>query len=163
MPAPKWHEPRDAGQFGAGCLSALKGDMMPGPPRSEDCLSINVWTGAQQASDRRPVMVWIYGGGFEFGSSADPTSDGSRLAAKGVVLVSFNYRLGVLGFLAHPALDREGPSGDYGLQDQLAALRWVQSNIASFGGDPHNVTVFGESAGAMRLVFSWHHRWRVGS
>ena len=95
-------------------------------------------------------MVWIHGDGFEFGSSADPSTDGTRLAAKGVVIVGFNYRVGVFGFLAHPDLDREGPSGDYGLQDQLAALRWVQDNIESFGGDPGKVTIFGESAGAHR-------------
>jgi para-nitrobenzyl esterase len=145
---PAWGEPRDASRYGARCLSAWRGDPEPGPPRSEDCLNLNVWTTARQAGEGRPVMVWVHGGGFQFGSSANPTTDGSRLAAKGVVVVSFNYRLGVLGFLAHPDLDREGPSGDYGLQDQLAALRWVKANIARFGGDPKNVTVFGESAGA---------------
>jgi para-nitrobenzyl esterase len=96
-------------------------------------------------------MVWIHGGGFEFGASANPSTDGARLAQKGVVVVSFNYRVGVLGFLAHPELDQEGPSGNYGLQDQLAALHWVQANIARFGGDPNTVTVFGESAGAHAL------------
>jgi para-nitrobenzyl esterase len=96
-------------------------------------------------------MVWIHGGGFEFGTSADPSTDGARLAQRGVVLVSCNYRVGVLGFLAHPELDREGPSGNYGLQDPLAALRWVQANIARFGEDPDNITVFGESAGAHAL------------
>jgi len=96
-------------------------------------------------------MVWLHGGGFQFGSSAEPTIDGTALAQKGVILVSLNYRLGVFGFLAHPELDKEGPSGDYGLQDQLAALRWVRENIASFGGDPQNVTLFGESAGAMSI------------
>jgi para-nitrobenzyl esterase len=93
-------------------------------------------------------MIWVYGGGFEFGSSADPSTDGAWLAALGVAVVSFNSRVGVLGFLAHPELDSEGPPGNYGLQDQLAALRWVQANASQFGGDPGRVTVFGESAGA---------------
>lgn len=153
----RWHSPqspaawsgvRDATQFGARCWSAWKHDPTPMPPQSEDCLTLNIWTGAAHSGEKRPVMVWIYGGGFEFGSSADPSTDGSHLAQKGVVLVSANYRVGVFGFMAHPDLDKEGPSGDYGLQDQLAALRWVKANIARFGGDPSNVTVFGESAGA---------------
>ncbi len=156
----RWHAPqppqtwvgvRDATQFGPRCWSAWQDDPTPWPPQSEDCLSLNIWTAAQHADERRPVMVWIHGGGFEFGASADPSTDGSRLAQKGVVVVSCNYRVGVLGFLAHRELDREGPSGNYGLQDQLAALRWVQANIARFGGDPDNVTVFGESAGAHSL------------
>ncbi len=138
----------DATRFGHRCLSALENDREPGPPRSEDCLTLNVWTGARAAAEKRPVMVWVHGGGFQFGSSANPAIDGTALARKGVVVVTFNYRLGVLGYLAHRELDREGPSGDYGLQDQLAALRWVQANIARFGGDPANVTLFGESAGA---------------
>ncbi len=153
----RWHAPepphawsgvRDVGQFGARCWSAWKLDRAPGPPQSEDCLTLNIWTAARQTGEKRPVMVWIHGGGFEFGSSAEPSTDGSRFAEKGVVLVSANYRLGVLGFMAHADLDREGPSGDYGLQDQLAVLRWVKANIERFGGDPDNVTVFGESAGA---------------
>jgi para-nitrobenzyl esterase len=148
-PAP-WNGVRDASAYGAGCLSALENDPRPGP-RAEDCLTLNVWTPAQQADEKRPVMVWIHGGGFQFGSSASPATDGGALAARGVVVVSFNYRLGVLGFLAHPELDSEAPSGNYGLQDQLAALRWVKANIAGFGGDPDNVTLFGESAGAMAV------------
>jgi para-nitrobenzyl esterase len=142
-----WHGVRPAVQYGSRCISAWKSDPTP-TPSSEDCLTLNVWTAASKMTEKRPVMVWIHGGGFEFGSSADPSTDGTRLASKGVVVVSFNYRLGVFGFLAHPDLDREGPSGNYGLQDQLAALRWVQDNIAYFGGDPANVTLFGESAGA---------------
>ncbi|WP_174274027.1 carboxylesterase/lipase family protein [Sphingomonas bacterium] len=148
-PATKWSGARDATRFGMPCFaSPLPG--LPAMPQSEDCLTLNVWTpaGGERAA-KRPVMVWIHGGGFEFGSSAQPVSDGTKLARHDVVVVSFNYRLGVLGFLAHPTLDREGPaSGDYGLQDQIAALRWVRDNIAAFGGDPANVTVFGESAGA---------------
>lgn len=143
-----WDGVQDHTRFGNRCLSALENDPEPGPPRSEDCLSLTVWTPAQQANEKRPVMVWIHGGGFQFGSSSSRVSDGTQLAHKGVVIVSLNYRVGVLGFLAHPDLDAEGPSGDYGLQDQIAALRWVQANIAQFGGDASNVTIFGESAGA---------------
>lgn len=150
QPPTPWKGVRDALAFGAGCLSALEDDPRPGP-RSEDCLYLNVWTAAKRTDEKRPVMVWIHGGGFQFGSSANPATDGGPLAAKGVVVVSFNYRLGILGFLAHPDLDADGPSGNYGLQDQLAALRWVKANIAEFGGDPDNVTVFGESAGAMAI------------
>jgi para-nitrobenzyl esterase len=148
QPARAWTGVRDATRYGNRALSALTGDQTPGPPRNQDCLNLNVWTAANRSDERRPVMVWIHGGGFQFGSSSMPVSDGTRLAALGAVVVSMNYRVGVLGFLAHPELDAEGPSGNYGLQDQIAALRWVQANIASFGGDPDNVTLFGESAGA---------------
>ncbi|WP_375398095.1 carboxylesterase/lipase family protein [uncultured Sphingomonas sp.] len=149
QPAARWTSPRDATRFGTPCFASP----LPGPPsrvvESEDCLTLNVWTPPAGVTGKRPVMVWIHGGGFVFGSSAQPGYDGTALAKRGVVLVSINYRLGVLGFLAHPALDREGPaSGNYGLQDQIAALRWVRANIAAFGGDPANVTIFGESAGA---------------
>ena len=153
----RWHAPerslnwdgvRDASAFGPSCLSAWKDDREPGLRRSEDCLTLNVWTGAKAATARRPVMVWLHGGGFQFGTGSSRQFEGTPLARKGVVVVTLNYRVGVLGFLAHPALDLEGPSGDYGLQDQLAALHWVKANIARFGGDPENVTLFGESAGA---------------
>ena len=150
QPPTPWMGVRDALAFGPASLSSLENDPRPGP-RAEDCLTLNVWTAAKEADEKRPVMVWIHGGGFQFGSSANPATDGSLLAAEGVVVVSFNYRLGLLGFLAHPELDAEAPSGNYGLQDQLAALRWVQSNITAFGGDPDNVTLFGESAGAMAV------------
>jgi len=118
--------------------------------QAEDCLGLNIWTPAKTARDRLPVMVWIHGGGFMVGSSAQPTYDGESLARQGVIFVSFNYRLGVLGFLAHPELSLESAekvSGNYGLLDQIAALKWVQRNIAGFGGDPKKVTIFGESAG----------------
>ena len=148
QPAPAWKGIRDASTFGNRCLSAWDADREPGPPRSEDCLTLNVWTSATSSREKRPVMVWLHGGGFQFGSSASPQIDGARLAKRGVVVVTLNYRLGVLGFLAHPDLDREGHSGNYGLQDQLAALRWVKANIVAFGGNASNVTLFGESAGA---------------
>ncbi len=119
---------------------------------SEDCLYLNVWTAAELTTERRPVMVYIYGGGFNEGSNAIDVYDGESLAQKGVVLVTVNYRVGLLGFLAHPALTAESEhsaSGNYGLLDQVAALAWVQNNIEAFGGDPDNVTIFGQSAGAM--------------
>jgi para-nitrobenzyl esterase len=122
--------------------------------RSEDCLHLNVWTPAKTASEKLPVMVWIYGGGFSFGTTADPTCTGEKLAQKGVVVVSIAYRVGQFGFLAHPELSAETPdkvSGNYGLLDQIAGLKWVQKNIASFGGDPGKVTIFGESAGGISV------------
>lgn len=143
----------DATRFGADCMQ--KPD-----PRSrgrgvgEDCLTLNIWTPAAGAAGRRPVLVWIYGGGFTGGSGALPIYDGERLARRGVIVVTLNYRVGVFGFLAHPGLTRESDhhaSGNYGLMDQLAALGWVKRNIAAFGGDPGNVTVFGQSAGASSL------------
>ena len=120
------------------------------PPQSEDCLTLNVWAPPAKPGARRPVMVWIYGGSFDHGSSGYPVYDGARLARRGVVVVSFNYRVGVLGFMAHPELTAEGggASGNYGFRDQLAALEWVKRNVAGFGGDPANVTIFGQSAGA---------------
>lgn len=117
---------------------------------SEDCLYLNVWTPVREGASGLPVMVWIHGGGFVAGASSEPRQDGTRLAQRGVVLVSMNYRMGIFGFLAHPELTAESPDhtcGNYGLQDMVAALQWVQRNIASFGGDPQNVTIFGESAG----------------
>jgi para-nitrobenzyl esterase len=122
------------------------------PPASEDCLYANVWTSANNVNDRRPVMVWIYGGGFTGGAGSEQRYDGERLAAKGPVVVTFNYRLGTFGFFAHPELAKESrrnASGNYGMMDAIAALQWVKRNISQFGGDPDNVTVFGESAGAI--------------
>jgi para-nitrobenzyl esterase len=122
--------------------------------KSEDCLTLNVWTPAASASARLPVMVWIHGGGFQVGAGAEPRHDGEAFARKGVVLVTINYRLGVFGFFAHPELTKESPhqaAGNYGLLDQVAALTWVRDNIAAFGGDPGNVTIFGESAGSFAV------------
>ena len=116
---------------------------------SEDCLYLNVWTPAKAPDEKLPVMVWIYGGGFISGLTSVPVTDGTRLAQKGVVLVSIAYRVGPFGFLAHPELSRESGkgSGCYGIQDQVAGLRWVKDNVAQFGGDPSRVTIFGQSAG----------------
>lgn len=147
-PPKSWETSFSATKFSHTCFYAAR--LIPPPTdESEDCLTINVWTGARYAHERRPVMVWINPGGFQFGSSAEPTYNGALLAQHGVVVVTFNYRLGVLGFLGHPELDSEAQfSGNFGLQDQLAALHWVRKNIASFGGNPDSVTLFGESAGA---------------
>jgi para-nitrobenzyl esterase len=128
--------------------------LIPEKPMSEDCLYLNVWTGAKTPSDRRPVIVFIYGGGFISGGTAIPVYDGEAMARKDVVFVSVNYRLGIFGFLCHPWLTAESghqASGNYGLLDLIAALRWVQENIAAFGGDPSNVTIAGESAGSISV------------
>ncbi len=151
-PPVKWDDVRDATEFGAICPQSPVLAMMTGatlPETSEDCLFLNVWTAAGAGDEPRPVMVWIHGGGLSLGWSNEATYEGSAFAGKGVVLVSINYRLGPLGYLAHPALSKEsgGESGNYGFLDQLAALKWVNRNIARFGGDPDNVTIFGESAG----------------
>lgn len=121
-------------------------------PISEDCLYLNVWTNSTTA--KKPVMVWIYGGGFVSGGANVPIYDGEAMAKKGIVFVSINYRVGIFGFFAHPELTKESPnhsSGNYGLLDQVAALRWVQKNISAFGGDPGNVTIVGQSAGSMSV------------
>jgi len=121
---------------------------------SEDCLYLNVWRPAKAAAKKRPVMFWIHGGGFVAGSTSEPRQNGAKLTQKGVVVVSLTYRMGVLGFLAHPELSEESPqgaSGNYGLMDMVAALEWVRDNIADFGGDPDNVTIFGESAGSFAV------------
>ncbi|MFD2200046.1 carboxylesterase/lipase family protein [Shivajiella indica] len=126
----------------------------PASGKSEDCLYLNVWTPAKSKKEKLPVLVWIYGGGFSFGSTSDPVHNGEHLARKGVVLVSIAYRVGQLGFLAHPELSEENPnvvSGNYGLLDQIAGLKWVKDNISAFGGDPDKVTIFGESAGGISV------------
>ncbi len=128
--------------------------LIPAEPISEDCLYLNVWTGAQSSSEKRPVLVWIYGGGFNSGGSGCPIYDGEATARKGIIFVSINYRVGPFGFFAHPELTKESgynASGNYGLLDQIAALKWVQQNIAAFGGDPGNVTIAGQSAGSMSV------------
>ncbi|HET7003784.1 MAG TPA: carboxylesterase family protein, partial [Puia sp.] len=125
----------------------------PPSPLSEDCLYLNVWTGALASNEKRPVFVWVYGGGFSSGSAACDIYDGKDYAKQGIVFVSINYRVGALGFMASPALTKEGngTSGNYGLMDQVAALKWVNENIAAFGGDPSNITIGGQSAGAMSV------------
>ena len=146
-PAAKWNGVRDGGKFAAPCIGN-------GPASSEDCLYLNVWTPAKKRGEKLPVMVWIYGGGFINGSTASPAYSGEVLAKKGVVFVSMAYRLGALGFMAHPGFSAENPhhvSGNYGLLDQIAALKWVRANIAAFGGDPAKVTIFGESAGGIAV------------
>jgi len=175
QPVAKWEGVRKADAFGAPCIASAPaparggggqgrgGGAAPGaapaaqvapprePARSEDCLYANVWTSAGNANDRRPVMVWIYGGGFTSGSGGTAWYDGENLAAKGPVIVTFNYRLGTFGFFAHPELAKESgrnASGNYGMMDAIAMLQWVKKNISAFGGDPNNVTIAGESAGA---------------
>jgi para-nitrobenzyl esterase len=153
-PVVDWKGIRQCDAFGPQCPQALypTGSMYYSPPQkqSEDCLYLNVWTAAK-LNDKRPVMVWIHGGALTRGSGANRVYDGTALAKKGVVLVTINYRLGPLGYLAHPELTSESPqhsSGNYGVLDQIEALKWVQKNIAGFGGDPNRVTIFGESAGS---------------
>ena len=153
-PAAPWTGVRKADAFGPRCPQGnLFGDMVFRDEMSEDCLYVNVWTPAK-AGEKLPVMFWIHGGGFQAGSASEPRQDGEILARKGVVVVSANHRLGVFGFLAHPELTKSSgrnASGNWGLLDQVAALRWVQQNIAAFGGDPNRVTVFGESAGSFSV------------
>lgn len=180
-PAPSWTETRTADRFGNRCmqpegveggffnrlieghgLSAAKNFLIKQAvksqtpsPMSEDCLYLNVRTGNLNAETAQPVMVWIHGGGHQFGSSDFDYYQANGLVEKGVVLVTINYRLGVFGYMAHPALsaaDPNGVSGNYGTLDQIAALRWVRDNIAAYGGDPDNVTIFGESAGAWSVT-----------
>lgn len=156
QPVPAWKGVRKATEFGARCMQARVFDDMVfrDAAPSEDCLYLNVWTPKTSKDAKLPVMVWIYGGGFQAGATSEPRQDGERLAHKGVVVVSMNYRLGIFGFFSHPALTKESPhhaSGNYGLLDQAAALQWVRKNIAAFGGDPQNVTIFGESAGSFSV------------
>jgi len=165
-----WNDTLDATAYRPGCpqptslrsyyqaVSARVGGDTAAVPRlgpvSEDCLFLNIWTPALDADTTAPVMVWIHGGGGIIGSGSEPLFDGTALARRGVVVVTLNYRLGPFGFLAHPALTAEGngSSGNYGLMDQVAALEWIQQNIAAFGGDPGRVTLFGQSAGASMIA-----------
>lgn len=157
VPAEGWTGVRDAKAFGPACLqpppsptSVYAGGMAP---MAEDCLSLNIW--APAGGRKLPVMIWIHGGALLGGSSSEPLYDGAKLARQGIVLVSINYRLGLLGYFAHPALSAESPqklSGNYGLLDQIEALKWVRDNIAAFGGDPSQVTIAGESAGGLSAI-----------
>jgi para-nitrobenzyl esterase len=150
QPVVKWDSILRADKFAPAPIQAWES----ASGKSEDCLYLNVWTPAKYTGDRIPVLVWIYGGGFNGGSTSEPTYGGEKLARKGVVLVSIAYRVGHLGFLAHPELTAEGPnhvSGNYGLLDIIAGLQWVQKNITGFGGDPDKVTIFGESAGGIAV------------
>ncbi len=156
QPVKRWRGVRPALQFGPDCAQLpTPGD--DGPVRTvprENCLYANVWRPRARSAHGLPVMVWVYGGGFVDGGTSPAIHDGAQFARDGVVLVSFNYRLGNFGFFAFPALDRQRPAGlrgDYAFMDQIAALQWVRRNVASFGGDPHNVTLFGESAGGISV------------
>ena len=147
QPVIPWEGIREATEFGPSPMQAGNNENM-----SEDCLYLNVWTPAKSPKEKLPVLVWIYGGGFAGGSTS--YYDGTPLAEQGVVLVSINYRVGKLGFFAHPELSSEteqGTSGNYGLLDQIAGLKWIQNNISKFGGDPDKVTIFGESAGGISV------------
>lgn len=150
-----WQGERDASKFGANCAQGgwPRGSVAEGS--SEDCLYLNIWRPAGvKARKKLPVMVWIHGGGFVGGSGASAESEGTSFARQGIILITFNYRLGRLGHFAFPALSNEHPEepkGSYAFMDQIAALRWVQQNISAFGGDPNNVTIFGESAGGVSV------------
>ena len=163
QPVAAWSGERDATKFCADCPQAgwPRGSGMS-KNSAEDCLFLNVWRPANTPERAKlPVMVWIHGGAFVFGSGGGPDFTGAAFAKQGVILVSMNYRLGRLGFFAFPALSQENatePKGNYAYMDQIAALQWIQKNIAQFGGDPANVTIFGESAGCFRTVIVDHTR-----
>ncbi len=162
QPVKAWTGVRKCDAFGASPMQGTPNPfgpwsaeyLIPKEPISEDCLYLNVWTGAKSANEKRPVLVWIYGGGFNSGGGGVPIYDGEATAKKGVIFVSINYRVGPFGFFSHPELTKESghnASGNYGLMDQVAALQWVKKNIAGFGGDPANVTIAGQSAGSMSV------------
>jgi para-nitrobenzyl esterase len=158
QPVEPWQGERDASQVGALCIQPPpNGDPGVGPlPMSEDCLTLNVWTPEERGGELLPVMLWIHGGGYNNGSGTAALYDGAHLARRGVMVVTINYRVGRLGFFDHPALAGERapgePAGNFGVLDQIAALEWVRDNAAAFGGDPENVTVFGESAGGAAVT-----------
>ena len=155
QPVAKWEGVRKADQFSAACMQVGKpreGEL----PFSEDCLYLNIWTAAKSAAERRPVMMWLFGGGMLTGNAARPSFYGDELAKKGVIVVTINYRVGLMGAFAHPELTKESPhhaSGNEAVLDMIAALQWIHRNIAAFGGDPGNVTVFGQSSGAGSVTF----------
>jgi para-nitrobenzyl esterase len=157
QPAKDWTGARNADKFGPTCMqrtSPASDYWFRGDGMSEDCLYLNVWTPAKSGSEKLPVLVYVFGGGFQNGSGDEPRYDGESMARKGIVAVSLNYRTNIFGFFVHPELTKESPhhaSGNYGLLDQVAALRWVQKNIAAFGGDPKRVTIAGESAGSISV------------
>ena len=145
-----WEKPRKVTKLGPACPQTEVALMPSIGEMSEDCLTLNIWTQARSESDSFPVMVFIHGGGFSRGTATEPAYNGTCLAQKGIVLVTINYRLGAFGFLAHPILTAESShksSGNYGIMDQIMALKWIQENIRQFGGNPNNVTIFGHSAG----------------
>ncbi len=157
QPVKNWKGVRNADEFGPRCMQRTS----PGADywfrsngMSEDCLYLNVWTPAKSGNEKLPVLVYIFGGGFQNGDGSEPRYDGENMARKGMVAVSVNYRTNIFGFFVHPELTKESPhhaAGNYGLLDQVAALRWVQKNIAAFGGDPKRVTIAGESAGSISV------------
>lgn len=162
QPVTPWKNVKSCTAFGASPMQASPVPfgpwsseyLIPKEPISEDCLFLNVWTAAKSAKEKRPVIVWIYGGGFSSGGTGCAIYDGEAMAKKGIVFVSVNYRVGIFGFFAHPQLTKESghnASGNYGLMDQIAGLEWVRKNIAAFGGDPKNVTIAGQSAGSMSV------------
>jgi para-nitrobenzyl esterase len=155
QPAAAWQGVKDCTKYGNGPMGFYSKTFTSIQPTSEDCLYLNVFTPAKTASDKLPVMVWIYGGAFRFGEGSNPGYEGIDIVKHGVILVTFNYRVGPIGFLAHPLLTKESEhnsSSNYGLLDQIAALQWVQKNIAAFGGDANRVTIFGQSAGATSVI-----------
>ncbi|MCY3614473.1 MAG: carboxylesterase family protein [Bacteroidetes bacterium] len=161
QPSAAWEDTLSVDTFSAGCVQDVVGSRPPWTEEfmhqggvSEDCLYLNVWTQAEYSEQPKPVLLYIHGGAFQEGSGSVAVYDGSSLAQKGLIVVTINYRLGILGFFAHPDLSADSPhqaSGNYGLLDQVAALHWVKNNIAAFGGDPENVTIAGQSAGAMSV------------
>ena len=157
QPVKNWKGVRSADQFGPRCMqrtSPTRDYWFRSNGMSEDCLYLNVWTPAKSDRERLPVLVYIFGGGFQNGDGSEPRYDGESMARKGMVAVTVNYRTNIFGFFSHPELTKESPhhaSGNYGLLDQVAALEWVQRNIAAFGGDPKRVTIAGESAGSISV------------